>query len=323
MTKIALGLDVSKRTIEVRKLQEGDKRGERFSIENSIAGGQKLLAWLHGIELTDVHVCLEPTGKYSRTIAAFLHDQGIKVSQVNSFTVLHYGRAKGLRNKTDKIDARLLAEYCLKQNPPIWEPPAPAQAELNEVQARLDDVKEMLAAEENRLKSGGFSEVVQKDIQGHIAELQIRKKNLEAAARDVLAVDAMLQSNFEIINSIIGIGEASAIALLATIRFEQFTKPRSVGCFAGLTPQRFQTGVTDRPQHISRRGSDALRRRLYFPALVAMEHNPQLREFADRLRAKGKPPKVVIAAVMRKMLVLAATLIRKQQYYDCNYKIQA
>src|SRR5258708_23850615 len=115
MSEIALGLDVAKSTIEVCLLRKGEKRGEKRSIENSIAGGQKLINWLPNVEPPDVHVCLEPTGKYSRVIAAFLHESGFKVSQVNSYAVLHHGRSKNLRNKTDRIDAYLLADYCLKE----------------------------------------------------------------------------------------------------------------------------------------------------------------------------------------------------------------
>lgn len=316
-TRVALGLDVAKSSIEACLLRPDQRRGARTSIDNSIAGGQKLLAWLHGTEMEDVHVCLEPTGKYSRVIAAFLHEAGLKVSQVNSYAVQSHGRSKNYRSKTDRIDAYLLADFCLKENPRSWEPPAPAQAELAEIQSRIDDLDEMLGQERNRLEAGNISAVVQHDIQEHIAQLLVRKAHLQKAARDVVRSDALLHANFDLIDSIIGLGPDSALALLSAVRFEQFRKPRSVGCFAGLTPRRYQSGTSiSERECISRKGSNLLRKRLYFPALVAMQHNPQMRAFADRLRAKGKPGKVIVCAVMRKLLVLAATLIRKQERYD-------
>jgi len=314
---VALGLDVAKSTIEVCLLRSEQKRGSRTMIDNSIPGGQKLLTWLHGTDLSELHVCLEPTGKYSRVIAAFLHEAGLKVSQVNSYAVLSHGRSKNFRSKTDKIDAYLLADYCLKENPPSWEPPAPSQAELAEIQARIDDLEETLSQERNRLASGGISFFVQRDLQEHIAQLMVRKEGLEKAAREVVHGDALLLANFKIIQSIIGLGETSSLALLSAVRFDQFLKPRSVGCFAGLTPSKYESGTSvSKHEGISRRGSRQLRKRLYFPAMVAMQHNPQMRAFAERLRAKGKPAKVIICAVMRKLLVLAATLIRKQVFYD-------
>lgn len=319
MTKVALGLDVAKREIEVCLLRSNQKRGEKTNISNSIAGGQKLLSWLHGTDLADIHVCLEPTGKYSRVIAAFLHDAGLKVSQVNSYAVLNHGRSKNYRNKTDRIDAYLLADYCLKEDPPIWHPPATSQTELAEIQGRLDEVEEMLGQEQNRLESGYISAIVRQDIEEHIAQLMVRKTRLEKAAKEVTDADALLSANFKILNSIIGIGEKSALALLSAVRFERFEKPRSVGCFAGLTPRRYESGTSiSKHECISRRGSHHLRKRLYFPAMVAIQYNPQMRTFAERLRAKGKAPKVIICAVMRKLLVLAAILIRNQEFYDAE-----
>jgi len=243
--KIGLGLDVAKSTIEVCALRNKVKRGDRTVIDNSIAGGQKLLTWLHGTDLSDVHVYLEPTGKYSRVIAAFLHEAGLKVSQVNSYAVLNHGRSKNYRSKTDRIDAYLLADYCLKENPPIWEPPAPSQAELSEIQARIDELGETLIQEGNRLAAGGISSLVQLDIKEHIAHLLVRKESLEKAAKDLVHADALLAANFKIIHSIIGLGDKSSLALLSAVRFDRFPKARSVGCFAGLTPRRYQSGEVD------------------------------------------------------------------------------
>jgi transposase len=316
MTKVALGLDVAKATIEVRLLRSGEKRGSMFSIDNSIAGGQKLLSWLQGTKFEDIHVCLEPTGKYSRVIAGFLHESGLKVSQVNSYAVLHHGRSKNFRSKTDRIDAYLLADYCLKENPAAWQPPAGSQTELADLQTRMDQIDENLRQEQNRLEAGA-SRIAEEDIREHIAQLIVRKESLTRAAKAVVMHDGLMRANFEIVKSIIGIGEKSALALLSAVRFDQFKNPRNVGCFAGLTPARHESGTSISGKGcISRQGSSQLRKRLYFPAMVAMQFNPQMRVFAERLRSKGKPPKLIIAAVMRKLLVLAAILIRKQEFYD-------
>jgi transposase len=316
MSKVALGLDVAKANIEVCLLRSGEKRGSKFTIDNSIAGGQKLLSWLHGVEREDLHVCLEPTGKYSRVIAGFLHESGLKVSQVNSYAVLHHGRSKNFRSKTDRIDAYLLADYCLKEEPAVWQPAAQAHGELVELQARIDELEENLRQERNRLAAGA-SALVEQDINEHIMELSVRKDRMERAAKELVSRDGLLSANLTIVKSILGIGEKSAVALLSAVRFDQFEKPRNVGCFAGLTPARHQSGSSiSRADCISRKGSSQLRKRLYFPAMVAMQCNPQMRAFADRLRSNGKPPKVIICAIMRKLLVLAATLIRNQEFYD-------
>jgi len=315
-SKFTLGLDVSKLSIDVCLLP-ADGRPQKTVIDNSIAGFQKLLCWLDGVDLSQLHVCLEPTGKYSRAVAGFLHEAGLRISQVNSYTVLCHGRSKNYRSKTDSIDAFLLADYCLKENPSTWSPAPQSHTELNELQMRIYDLAETIRQENNRLEAGGISTLVRQNIEEHLAYLTVQKKRLELASRNLVKSDPLLGSNFSILHSIIGLGEQSAISLLAAVRFERFEKPRSVGCFAGLTPRLYRSGTSIyKRECISRVGSNELRRVLYFPAMSAMQHNPQMRAFAERLRAKGKPSKVIICAIMRKLLVLAATLIRKQVFYD-------
>jgi transposase len=315
-SRMTVGLDVAKRLIEVCLLLS-DGRIRKTTIENSKHGFQKLLCWLHGLDLSNIHVCLEPTGKYSRAIAAYLHAAGMKISQVNSYTVMCHGRSKNYRSKTDRIDAYLLADFCLKENPPAWFPPAPSQTELSELQARIADIEEMVIQERNRLEAIDCSTVVRQDIEEHLAQLMVRKQRLEKASRELVKSEPILEKDFAIINSVIGLGEKSAMRLLALVRFDQFKIPGDVGCFAGLTPKQYRSGTSVYKRDcISRIGSTKLRKSMYFPAMVAMQHNPQMRIFAERLKAKGKPAKVVICAVMRKLLVLTATLIKRQEFYD-------
>ena len=313
--RMTLGLDVAKRSIEVCLLSSNG-RAHKTTVDNSKLGFQKLLVWLHGFDLADIHVCLEPTGKYSRAVSAYLHAAGMKISQVNSYTVMCHGRSKNYRSKTDRIDAYLLADFCLKENPPAWFPPAASQIELSELQARIADIEEMIRQEENRLEAID-STVVRQDIEEHLAQLMVRKKRLEKASRELVKSEPILENDFAIIKSIIGLGEKSAMRLLALVRFDQFKTPRNVGCFAGLTPKQYRSGTSVYKRDcISRIGSTRLRKSMYFPAMVAIQHNPQLRSFAERLRKNGKPPKVIICAVMRKLLVLIATLIKRQEFYD-------
>lgn len=318
-TRIALGLDVSKLTIEVCLLFPDEARS-KLTIPNSASGFQMLLKWLQGLDLSCLHACLEPTGRYSRPLAYFLIDAGIRVSLVNSFAVQSHGRSKKFRSKSDRIDAFLLADYCLKENPQSWTPPLKAQSELKDMQHRLACIDELIRQENNRLEAGTDSAVVREDIEDSLGRLLIRRKKLEKALKQLVLTDERLEPNFQILKSIIGLGDTSVIRLLALVQFENFKTGRQVACFSGLTPRQYDSGTSihKRP-HISRVGSSDLRKALYFPAIVAINHNPQMRAFAERLRAKGKPPKVIICAVMRKLLVLASALIRKQQMYEPNH----
>lgn len=319
MERIALGLDVSKERVDVCLLMP-DKKPVYTKVSNDLSGFRKLFVWLHGIDLRLLHACLEPTGVYSRNLANYLHSQGIHVSQVNSYAVQCHGRSRNFRSKTDRIDAYLLADYCLKENPPTWSPPSQSQQDLKELQHRLACLDEQIRQEENRLETVE-SQVVRDDIEDALAKLLIRKKRLETAAKQLIKSDQRTAMNYAILKSIIGLGDKSAIRLLALVQFERFEDARQVGSFAGLSPRAFESGSSiHRKPCISRIGSGELRAALYFPAMVAMQHNPQMREFAERLKSRNKPSKVIICAVMRKLLVLTSTLIRNQQFYDPNYR---
>ncbi len=316
--RIALGLDVSKLSFDACLIWTGGKT-RKSKFPNTLQGFKELLNWLHGSDLGQVHACLEPTGVYSRALAKFLFDQGIRVSQVNSYAVQCHGRSKNFRSKTDSIDAYLLGDYCLKENPPNWEPPTQVHSALRELQHRLTCLDEMIRQEENRLEIVE-TKLVREDIEDELGRLYVRRKRLEGSAKQLVKSDVTMAANFAILDSIIGIGEKSAIRLLAYVQFGQFESGRQVGCFAGLTPRDFESGTSiHKKARISRIGSAELRAAMYFPAMVAKQHNPQMREFAERLARKNKPPKVITCAVMRKLLVLAATLIRKQELYDPNH----
>lgn len=316
---MALGLDVSKLWFDVCLLSPGQKP-VRSKFSNNLQGFKQLRKWLHGIGIADIHACLEPTGPYSRALAKFLFHEGIRVSQVNSYTVQCHGRSKNIRSKTDKIDAFLLADFCLKENPPAWEPPSELQEELREIQHRLACLDELIQQERNRMESAE-SKVVQEDLKESLGRLYVRREMMEATVQKLVKSDEGTARNFAILKSISGIGDKTAIRLLALVQFDRFNNGRQVGCFAGLSPKDFESGSSIRKKScISRMGNSELRAAMYFPAMVAKQHNPHLREFADRLEAKNKPPKVILCAIARKLLVLATTLIRKQEFYDPGHR---
>ena len=317
--QVALGLDVSKLTVDACLLfPDGKKQKVKFS--NNPAGFLELLSFLHALRIDSIHACMEPTGRYHRALLNLLVGLGVKVSLVDTFTVQNHAKSKKIRNKTDSVDSFVLADYCMMHKPQAWIAPRDNYLKLRDIQNRLANIDDMIRQEENRLEAGLESEIVKQDIEDLLGRLYVSKKKLVKAAKDLISEDPRMNQCLKILSSIIGIGEASAIMLLAMIRFDQFENGRKVGAFAGLAPIYHDSGTSihSRPS-ISRAGNSYLRRALYFPAMSAMQHNPQLREFAARLKERNKPPKVIICAVMRKLLVLASALLRKQQDYDPNY----
>jgi transposase len=325
MTKqnVHLGLDVAKLKIDVCLLLPDKGTRQKMVISNSLEGFHTLLKWLgaHQVDLSTIHAGFEPTGNYSNALGYFLHEQGIKMSRVHSFAVLNHRRSQKLRSKNDKIDAYLLADFVRKNDPPLWEPPTKIQSDLKELQHRLASIDEAIRQEKSRLEAGVACAAVQADIEESLGNLIARQIKLEKALQVLVQSDDRLTEDFKILDSIIGIGEKSALRMLALVQFEKFRSGRQVGCFAGLSPREEQSGSSVKGKEvISKIGSSELRAALYFPAMVAKQHNPQLREFAERLEAKGKPKKVIICAIMRKLLVLAHTLLSRRKFYDANYQ---
>ena len=149
MSKHVLGIDVAKLKLDVALVSAGKTRTKKF--DNSPQGFQLLQTWLTSLHLTQVHACLEATGTYGEAVTHFLHAAGHLVSVVNPFSIKGYAASKMQRNKTDKADARLIADFCLTQNPDRWFPPTPQVVELQALTRRIEMLEEMLQMEKNRL----------------------------------------------------------------------------------------------------------------------------------------------------------------------------
>ena len=198
--------------------------------------------------------------------------------------------------------------------------------ELRELVRRCDGLKAMRVQEINRQKSGTASPVVAASIAAHLDWLDRQIEVIMSAVQALVTADPALSRNHELLLSIPGIGAVTAPVLLAELPnveprgspdIGEFT-PKGLAAFAGLSPQEHSSGSTmRRPGRISRMGSERLRRALYMCALSSKRRNPALAEFVARLTAAGKPPKVILLAVARKLLVFAHAIVRTQKPFKC------
>jgi len=141
-------------------------------VENTPHGFAQLVRWLKHWDAASAHVCLEATGQYGDPVAEYLHVQGYPVSVVNPAQIKHYGQSKLRRNKTDKADAKLIAEFCLRENPAIWTPPSSVFKDLQALVRHLDDLQAIHLQETNRLGSGVQTAFV-------VASLKLMKATLD------------------------------------------------------------------------------------------------------------------------------------------------
>src|SRR5579859_3267574 len=314
-----LGIDVAKDTFEACLLLE--KRSAHGTFANTPAGFAKLDHWLKKRQVGPVHACLEATGRYSEGLAEHLHAAGHTVSVINPARLKAFGQATLVRTKTDQTDGWLLAEFCRRQQPEPWQPPAPEKQALRALVRRRESLLQLRQQEANRLGSGEDSPVVCASLAAVLKVLDEQLAQIEQAIRAQVADDPALKHQSELVDSIPGIGPTTAAALLAEIDFGAYPSARQVAAQAGLTPRQRQSGtsVHGRPR-LSKQGASQLRKILYFPAIVAMRHNPVIRDFAGRLAERGKAKMTIVCACMRKLLHLVYGVLKTGLPFDPNYQ---
>ncbi len=226
------------------------------------------------------------------------------------------------RTKNDKVDAELIARFCLAQQPKAWQPPAPELRELQALVRRLESLIEMRVAEENRLSSGVSTDAVRQSLEEHIAYLLAEIKQTEQLIRQHINNHPNLKEQSDLLDSIPGIGEATAALLLLAeiVNIKQYTSARQVAAYAGLVPRERRSGTSVRGRTcLSKIGNARLRKALYFPAMTALRSSDFFKAWAEPLRMRGKSKMSVIGAAMRKLIHLAYGVIKTGKPFDPNW----
>jgi len=311
MSQATLGIDVAKRKLDVALLTTDKTYTKQF--ENSPSGFQALQAWLGSFSLPALHACLEATGTYGEAVALFLYEQGHVVSLINPLRIKGYAAAKLQRNKTDKADARLIAEFCATQTPPPWTPPAPEIRQLQALTRRIETLTEMRQMEKNRRDSAPAE--THASLDRIITALTEEITKLQQQINQHLDQHPQLKAQHDLLLSIPGIGEKTAQLLLSELDFARYDDARQVAAAAGVTPRKQESGTSLKRTNLSKLGNGRVRKALYFPAIVALRHNQIIKEFASRLKKNGKTPMQIVCAAMRKLLHQAFGVLK----HNCSF----
>jgi transposase len=321
-----LGIDVSQKTLDVALLREEQepKKARQKRFANTEQGRAALLEWLKAQDAPQVHACLEATGTYANEAASALYHAGHTVSLVNPYRVHRYAQSELKRTKTDKEDARVIADFCRSRKPQAWTPPAPELVFLQGLARRVETLQEMCTMEKNRLAAGGHCEPVRQSIEEMITVLKDQIEKTRQQIKDHIDDDPGLKNKAELLQSIDGVGEATAALLLAELGdMSQFGSARQVAAFAGVTPRACESGTSLKAkERLAKIGSRRLRKALYFPAITALIHNPLIRALGRRISAKGRCKMVVIGAAMRKLLHLAYGVLKSGRPFDPTFLAQ-
>jgi transposase len=305
--KSNVGIDVCKSWLDVHVLPSG----ETLRVPNTREGIRKLKRWLVRFELAMVAV--EATGKWHRNLHRSLHASAIPVAVVDPFRVRMFAKAQGVLAKTDRLDARVLAEFAAVMAPAVRAPAPEAMQELAElVRARDSAVAEQTALR-NQLSAaaGTFLKHQLKRRIGRIA------KDIAALADEILIriqADQGLARRYAILNSIIGFGPIVAATLIACLAELGTCSRGQIGMLAGLAPVANESGER-KGVRVIWGGRPAVRRCLYLAAVTAARYDESMKAFFRRLTTNGKPPKVAIIAIARKLVVLANTLINQNRTF--------
>ena len=300
-----VGVDISKLTLDVYLHPQATAR----QFPNTAAGITALLAWLGQ---TTVHrVVFEPTGPYHRILERQLGNAGVPMVKVNPLQARRFAEAIGQRAKTDAVDAAMLARFgaldALQTRPVVSQ--------------TLSTMKELLVARrglvKDRVAATNRNHVHRAPLLKRLADQRLRQVERQIAAIDaelraLCRADAELKARLDILVSIPAIGEATALTMLIEMPELGTMDNKCVASLAGLAPIARDSGQHSGKRFI-RAGRAHLRQALYMPALVAIRFNADMKAKYQALLAAGKPPKVAITAVMRKLAILANVLLREQR----------
>jgi len=286
---------------------------------NDEEGFEELELWLKKQGANHVHVCLEASSTYGDELAAYMHDAGHSVSIVNPARIKGFAQSELMRTKNDKVDAGLIARFCLAMHPEPWTPAPPEMRQLQSLVRRVDALINMRTQELHRL--GTAHKAIEHSIREHVAYLDTQIDVLKRQIADLIKNDPDLKAKKDLLKSIPGIGEATIAAILAELHmFERYDSVGKVVAFIGLAPRQFISGssIKGKPR-LSKVGHARLRKALYMPALVSIQCNPIIQVFYHRLKENGKNGKVVVCAIMRKLVHLIFGILKSGRPFDPNY----
>lgn len=302
-----IGLDISKKKIDIWSASTGKK-----IISNDATGIEKLIRLTNRINAPFV-VC-EPTSHYHIPVVRKMQKLGIAVSTLNPRKVRNFARARGFLEKTDAIDAKIIAEFGRVMEVVTPDPlPKPGSDELHLLQVRVRQLTQMIAMEKTHLE--GFSTTAyQEVVLKHIQELQEDLRLLESEMDKLINHHKEFQERVDILKSAPGIGPKTARLLVSLLPELGSFSNRSLSKLVGVAPLNRDSGKLQGKRSIFG-GRIEVRCGLYMATIVAIKHNPRIKAFYDQLKMRGKISKVAIVACMRKFLTILNSMVKTKTHF--------
>ena len=310
MSDYIIGIDISKQHLDLHRLPDGAIR----RVSNSPTGLRELISWIG--KRTVKRIVFEATGPYHRTLEQTLGKAGLALCKVNPRQARRFAEALALNAKTDAVDAAMLARLGTTLAPEIRPAPSELLKSLQELQSARRALIKDRTATINRGDTLTIA-MLKRHNKQHLDQIDRQLRAVEKQIKDLIAQDQTLSRRRDILCSIPGIAGQTAATLLIDMPELGRLDAKQAGCLAGLAPITRQSGSWVGKAYI-KGGRGFLRQALFMPALVACRYNPDLKRKYEQMIANGKPKKVAIIAIMRKIIVTANALIKQDRSWTPN-----
>lgn len=320
---LCVGIDVSKDKLDVAIASDRNKILLNSTFDNTLPGFKILQKWVkkHSKKFDNIHFCMESTSIYHEEIAEFLQEQNFIVSVLNPSQTKAFAESRLCRTKTDKVDAGILAHYCLIHQPEESVKLPEEVKKLRRLKRFLNTQISARAREKTRLHSIKDDDVAHV-LRGTISFLSESIAKTEKLINEHIKNSPELKRKVELLKTVPGIADKTAYEILSEIHIEdgKSINVKAQVAHAGLAPKEKLSGSSVRGKSkICKKGNSNLRGALYMPAMSAIQHNPILFAFYHRLLSRGKLPIVALVAVMRKLLVICIGVLRNNQPFQVDW----
>lgn len=321
-----IGIDVSKEKVDCFWLKDAQRHtGKSKVFKNTPGEFPALVGWVvaqTGEAAVQLHFVMEATGIYHEALAYALHAAGAKVSVVNPAWVRDYAKSLGVRTKTDRQDSVVLARLGAREPLRLWQPEPAEIRTLKALLARYEAVKLDHQRERNRLEKAEItqvSEIVLESIHTLLAELKKEQDRLEKRIRQHIDQHPDLLRDRRLLESIPGIGPVVSALMLSVLRSRSFHSAGQCAAFLGLVPVQHESGSSVHgPARLSKAGDATMRAKLYMAAVVAIQHNPDIKRHYQRLLKNGKSKMAALGAAMRKLVHICFGVLKHQTAYQAR-----
>jgi transposase len=306
---VTIGIDVGKAQLDVFILE----RELHLQVPNSAEGIRKLIGRINRYRVE--RIVVEATGRQERNLVTAALERGLPIVVVNPLHVRRYAGAIGLLAKTDKIDARLIAQYASTVKPEVRPQFGAEQLKIKDLLVRRRQLVEMATMEKNRYQV--MPKYMRADIKRHLLHLEKQIAKLDAHIAKTIEASDKWKAKREILESMPGVGPQVVFAILADLPEIGTLTDKQVAALTGVAPYNRDSGSMRGKRRI-RGGRHGVRTTLFMAVMSAVQHNPRIKVFYQRLVAAGKHKKVALTACIRKMIIMLNAMVRDNQKWMEN-----